>query len=404
MVTELIAVGTEILLGNIVNTNSAYLSEKCAELGLAVYYQSVVGDNPDRMKRVIKTALDRSDVIILTGGLGPTEDDLTKEITAEVMGFPLVEDLHTKELMEAYLKEYEKNHPQRRITKNNYKQTMVPKGSIVLDNHNGTAPGLIMEMVPMFEESVYPYLRKKQPEIIYSRMVKICGIGESQVAEEIQDLIEKQTNPTIAPYAKTGEVHLRITAKAEDEKKCKEMIKPIVHELKKRFGKDVFATKEEKTLEEAVVDLLKEKNMTLSLAESCTGGAVAARIVNVPGASEALMCGFVTYTNRAKRKCLGVKKSTLKNEGAVSAKCAKEMAKGGAKAAETDVCLSVTGLAGPGGGTEETPVGTVFMGCCCAGKTTTREFHFTGNRSRIRGQAVAQALTFIRDSLLECGE
>ena len=419
MVTELIAVGTEILLGNIVNTNSAYLSEKCAELGLAVYYQSVVGDNPDRMKSVIKTALDRSDVIILTGGLGPTEDDLTKEITAEVMGFPLVEDAHTRELMEAYLKEYEKNHPQRRITKNNYKQTMVPEGAIVMDNHNGTAPGLIMEkkgktaillpgppneMVPMFEESVYPYLRKKQPEIIYSRMVKISGIGESQVAEEIQDLIDKQTNPTIAPYAKTGEVHLRVTAKAEDEKKCKEMIKPIVRELKKRFGKNVFATREDKTLEEAVVYLLKEKNMTLSLAESCTGGAVAARIVNVPGASDALMCGYVTYTNRAKRKCLGVKKSTLNKEGAVSAKCAKEMAKGGAKAARTDVCLSVTGLAGPGGGTKETPVGTVFMGCTCAGKTTTREFHFTGNRSRIRGQAVAQALTFIRDSLLECEE
>ena len=419
MVTELIAVGTEILLGNIVNTNSAYLSEKCAELGLAVYYQSVVGDNPDRMKSVIKTALDRSDVIILTGGLGPTEDDLTKEITAEVMGFPLVEDAHTRELMEAYLKEYEKNHPQRRITKNNYKQTMVPEGAIVMDNHNGTAPGLIMEkkgktaillpgppneMVPMFEESVYPYLRKKQPEIIYSRMVKISGIGESQVAEEIQDLIDKQTNPTIAPYAKTGEVHLRVTAKAEDEKKCKEMIKPIVRELKKRFGKNVFSTREDKTLEEAVVDLLKEKNMTLSLAESCTGGAVAARIVNVPGASDALMCGYVTYTNRAKRKCLGVKKSTLNKEGAVSAKCAKEMAKGGAKAARTDVCLSVTGLAGPGGGTKETPVGTVFMGCTCAGKTTTREFHFTGNRSRIRGQAVAQALTFIRDSLLECEE
>ena len=419
MVTELIAVGTEILLGNIVNTNSAYLSEKCAELGLAVYYQSVVGDNPDRMKSVIKTALDRSDVIILTGGLGPTEDDLTKDITAEVMGFPLVEDAHTRELMEAYLKEYEKNHPQRRITKNNYKQTMVPEGAIVMDNHNGTAPGLIMEkkgktaillpgppneMVPMFEESVYPYLRKKQPEIIYSRMVKISGIGESQVAEEIQDLIDKQTNPTIAPYAKTGEVHLRVTAKAEDEKKCKEMIKPIVRELKKRFGKNVFATREDKTLEEAVVDLLKEKNMTLSLAESCTGGAVAARIVNVPGASDALMCGYVTYTNRAKRKCLGVKKSTLNKEGAVSAKCAKEMAKGGAKAARTDVCLSVTGLAGPGGGTKETPVGTVFMGCTCAGKTTTREFHFTGNRSRIRGQAVAQALTFIRYSLLECEE
>ncbi len=416
MVTELIAVGTEILLGNIVNTNSAYLSEKCAELGLAVYYQSVVGDNPERMKNVIKTALERSDVIILTGGLGPTEDDLTKEITAEVMGFTLVEDIHTRELMEAYLREYEKNHPQRRITKNNYKQTMVPEGSLVLDNHNGTAPGLIMEkngktaillpgppneMIPMFEEAVYPYLRKNQPEVIYSRMVKICGIGESQVAEEIQDLIEKQSNPTIAPYAKTGEVHLRVTARAKNEKKCKEMIKPVVRELKKRFGSNVFATKEEKSLEEAVVDILKEKNMTLSLAESCTGGAVAARIVNVSGASEVLMCGYVTYTNRAKRACLGVKKSTLKKEGAVSAKCAREMAKGGAKAAKTDVCLSVTGLAGPGGGTGETPVGTVFMGCTCAGKTAAREFHFTGNRSRVRGQAVAQALTFIRDSLLK---
>lgn len=416
MVTELIAVGTEILLGNIVNTNSAYLSEKCAELGLAVYYQSVVGDNPERMKNVIKTALERSDVIILTGGLGPTEDDLTKEITAEVMGFTLVEDIHTRELMEAYLREYEKNHSQRRITKNNYKQTMVPEGSLVLDNHNGTAPGLIMEkngktaillpgppneMIPMFEEAVYPYLRKNQPEVIYSRMVKICGIGESQVAEEIQDLIEKQSNPTIAPYAKTGEVHLRVTARAKNEKKCKEMIKPVVRELKKRFGSNVFATKEEKSLEEAVVDILKEKNMTLSLAESCTGGAVAARIVNVSGASEVLMCGYVTYTNRAKRACLGVKKSTLKKEGAVSAKCAREMAKGGAKAAKTDVCLSVTGLAGPGGGTGETPVGTVFMGCTCAGKTAVREFHFTGNRSRVRGQAAAQALTFIRDSLLK---
>ena len=419
MITELISVGTEILLGNIVNTNSAYLSEKCALLGLSVYYQDVVGDNEGRMRDVIRTALDRSDVVILTGGLGPTEEDITKEVTADLMGMPLKEDSHSRKLIDKYLKEYEKNNPQRRITKNNYKQAMVPEGAIVLDNHNGTAPGLILEkkgktaillpgppneLKPMFEEYVVPYLQKNQPEIIVSQMVKISGIGESQVAEEIQDLIEKQTNPTIAPYAKTGEVHLRITAKAENEKKCKEMIKPIVHELKKRFGKDVFATKEEKTLEEAVVDLLKEKNMTLSLAESCTGGAVAARIVNVPGASEVLMCGFVTYTNRAKRKCLGVKKSTLKNEGAVSAKCAKEMAKGGAKAAETDVCLSVTGLAGPGGGTEETPVGTVFMGCCCAGKTTTREFHFTGNRSRIRGQAVAQALTFIRDSLLECGE
>lgn len=416
MITELISVGTEILLGNIVNTNSAYLSEKCAQLGLSVYYQTVVGDNEERMKSVIKTALDRSDVIILTGGLGPTEDDLTKEVTAEVMGFTLIEDAHTKELLEKYMKQYEANNPQRRITKNNYKQAMVPQGALILDNHNGTAPGLILEkngktaillpgppneMKPMFEEYVFPYLRKKQPEIIYSQMIKICGIGESQVAEDIDDLIKSQDNPTIAPYAKTGEVHLRVTAKGENEKECKKMIKPVVRELKVRFGKNIFATDENKTLEEAVVDMLKDQQLTLALAESCTGGAVAARIVNVPGASDAFTHGYVTYSNRAKRKCLGVKKSTLKTEGAVSAKCAKEMAKGGCFVSGADICLSVTGLAGPDGGTEETPVGTVFMGCCYNSQVITREYHFTGNRSKIREQATAHALALLRDCIME---
>ena len=376
MITELVAVGTEILLGNIVNTNSAYLAEKCAQLGLSLYYQTVVGDNEQRMKDTIKTALDRSDVVILTGGLGPTEDDLTKEITAEVMGLPLVEDAHSRELLDAYLKQYEKNDAQRRITSNNYKQAMVPQGALVLDNHNGTAPGLIIEkngktaillpgppneLKPMFEEEVFPYLRKKQPEIIYSQMVKICSIGESQVAEEIQDLIEQQSNPTIAPYAKTGEVHLRVTAKAENEKECKKLIKPVVRELKSRFGKNIFATEEKKTLEEAVVDMLKDQKLTLSLAESCTGGAIASRIVNVPGASEVFLQGMVTYSNRAKRKSLGVKKNTLKTYGAVSEKCAKEMAKGGCFVTKTDICLSVTGIAGPDGGTKEKPVSDCIL-------------------------------------------
>lgn len=416
MITELLSVGTEILLGNIVNTNSAYLSEKCAQLGLSVYFQSVVGDNEERMKAVIQTALDRSDVVILTGGLGPMEDDLTKEITAEVMGFPLVEDSHTMERLEVYLNQFKKNQAGRKITANNYKQALVPEGAIVLDNQNGTAPGLIMEkdgktaillpgppgeMKPMFEEQVFPYLREKQPEIIYSQMVKICGIGESQVAEEIQDLIAGQNNPTIAPYAKTGEVHLRITAKAKDEKSCKKMIKPIVKELKSRFGKHVFAVDEKKTLEESVVDLLKKKGLTLSLAESCTGGALAARIVNVSGASEVFGQGFVTYSNQAKRNSLGVKKSTLKIHGAVSHKCAKEMAKGGCRAADADVCLSVTGIAGPLGGTKEKPVGTVFMGCCVKGRTITQEFHFTGNRARIREQSVASALALLRSCMMD---
>ncbi|MDY3086078.1 MAG: competence/damage-inducible protein A [Blautia sp.] len=416
MIAEIVTVGTEILLGNIVNTNSAYLAVECANLGLTVYYQSVVGDNEERMKAVIRTALDRSDVVILTGGLGPTEDDLTKEVTAEVMGMPLVEDAHSRERIERYMKEYKKNNSQRRITSNNYKQALVPEGALVLDNHNGTAPGLILEkdgkiaillpgppveLKPMFTEEVYPYLRKKQPEIIYSQVVKICGIGESQVAEDIQDMIQAQTNPTIAPYAKVGEVHLRITAKASDEKEGKKLIKPVVRELKRRFGRNIFATEAEKTLEEAVVDMLRDQQLTLALAESCTGGEIAARIVNVPGASQVFTHGFVTYSNRAKRKCLGVKKATLKLEGAVSAKCAKEMAKGGCNAAEADICLSITGLAGPDGGTKETPVGTVFMGCCYNGKVVTREFHFTGNRTKIRQQATAHALAFLRECMME---
>ena len=309
MITELISVGTEILLGNIVNTNSAYLSEMCARLGMDLYYQTVVGDNEERMKHTVKMALERSDTIILTGGLGPTQDDLTKEVVAQVLGMELVEDEHTHWRIEEYMENYAKNIPNRKITDNYWKQAMVPKGAIVLDNANGTAPGLILEkngktaillpgppneLKPMFEEQVYPYLRKKQPDIFYSQLVKICNIGESQIAAEIQDLIENQTNPTIAPYAKTGEVHLRITARAKDEKEGKKLVKPLVRELKIRFGKNIYATDERKTLEEAVVDLLKDQKLKLSLVESWTGGGVAERIVNLPGGAEVFGAGFVT--------------------------------------------------------------------------------------------------------------
>lgn len=416
MTAEIISVGTEILLGNIINTNSAYLAEKCALLGLSMYYQTVVGDNESRMKEAIRTALDRSDIVILTGGLGPTEDDLTKEVTAEIMGVALKEDPHTRELLDIYLEQYQKNDSHRRITANNYKQAMVPDSAIVIDNHNGTAPGLIIEkngktavllpgppgeLKPMFEESVFPYLRKKQPEMILSRMIKICNIGESQVAEEIQDLIRSQTNPTIAPYAKTGEVHLRITSRGKTKNACEDLISPVVRELEHRFGANIFAESENTTLEESVAILLWERNLTLATAESCTGGAIAARIVNVPGASDVFTQGMVTYSNEAKQRCLGVKEETLQVHGAVSAECACEMAEGGCQAAGTDVCLSVTGIAGPGGGSKEKPVGTVFMGCCVNGKTFVREYHFTGNRSRVREQSVAHGLAFLRSCILE---
>lgn len=414
MVAELISVGTELLLGNIVNTNASYLAEQCANLGLSVYYQSVVGDNKERMCEVIKTAVERSDIVVLSGGLGPTQDDITKNVAAKVMGREMVEDSHTRERIQEYFDKLYASHSDKEITDNNWLQAQIPRDAIVLDNENGTAPGLIIEenekcvillpgppneLMPMFVNQVYPYLEKKQPEIIYSKMVKICGIGESAAETMIQDMIEQQTNPTIAPYAKTGEVHLRVTAKANSKEEAKTLIKPILQELKLRFGKYIYTMKENVTLEENVVALLKKKGWTLTTAESCTGGALAARLINVSGISEVYEEGFITYSNGAKNKYLNVKKSTLKRVGAVSAKTAKEMARGGCKAAGADVCVAITGIAGPDGGNAEKPVGLVYIACCANGKTKVEENHFNGNRSRIREQAVVSALTLLRNCL-----
>ena len=335
MTVEMISVGTEILLGNIVNTNAAYLAEKCALLGLSCYYQSVVGDNEERLEDAIRLGLSRSDILILSGGLGPTKDDLTKEVTAKVFGRELYEDAHTKERIQQYFRQVHSNQ----VTPNNWKQALVPEGAKVVDNHNGTAPGLILEenekiaillpgppneIKPMFEQDIAPYLNKLQPEGIYSKMAKICSIGESKAETMISDLMDAQTNPTIAPYAKTGEVHLRVTARAKDEQEGKKLVKPVIRELKKRFGEMVYTTKEERTLEEAVVKLLKKNKMSITCAESCTGGLLAGRIVNVAGASSVFQTGYVTYANQAKRRLLGVKKSTLREFGAVSTQTAKD--------------------------------------------------------------------------------
>lgn len=412
MVAELISVGTEILLGTIVNTNASFLAEKCALLGLSIYYQSVVGDNEKRLEETLKTALDRSDVVILSGGLGPTQDDLTKETVARVMNRELVLDKHSKERIE----EYFKKSRTKTITENNWKQALIPKGAIVVDNDNGTAPGVIIEeggksvillpgppneLIPMFNKDIYPYLNKLQPEIILSSMVKICGVGESTVETMIKDLIDSQTNPTVAPYAKTGEVHLRVTAKAKDEEEAKKLIKPVVKELKARFGSKVFTTDENETLEEAVIRLLKKYELKVTTAESCTGGLLAGRLVNVPGVSEVFREGFVTYSNRAKRKMLDVQKSTIKKYGAVSEKTAKEMAKGGVFATDSDVCVAITGVAGPDGGSEEKPVGLVYIACYINDKVTVKEFNFKGNRSKIREQSVVNALILLREAILD---
>ena len=412
MTVEVISVGTELLLGNIVNTNARFLAEKCALLGLAMYNQVVVGDNEERLKDAVYTAVGRSDIVILTGGLGPTEDDLTKETCAKVMETALVEDPHTKERIQ----EYFKNSTFKKITDNNWKQAMVPQGAMVLDNDNGTAPGLIMEkygkhlillpgppgeMIPLFNGQVEPYLAKLRPELIVSKMVKICGIGESQVEDRLLDLIDSQTNPTIATYAKTGEVHVRVTASAPDRETADKLIRPVVKEIKKRLGICVYSTKAEETLEMAVVRLLKKYELTVATAESCTGGLVSGRIVNVPGASDVFREGFVTYSNKAKRKHLDVSKNTLKKYGAVSKETAKEMAIGGAFATDSDLCVAITGLAGPDGGTEEKPVGMVYMACCLGGKVTVEKYQFKGNRQKIREQSVVRALDLVRRTILE---
>ncbi len=411
MTVELICVGTELLLGNIVNTNAAFISEKCAMLGLSMYYQSVVGDNEGRLEELLKTAWNRSDVVILSGGLGPTQDDLTKETAAKVMGRPLVEDARARREIEDFMAKRG-----RLVTENNWKQAMVPKGSLVLYNPNGTAPGIIMEdgekcmillpgppneLVPMFEEQVYPYLHRMQPEIICSKMVKLCGIGESSAETKILDLIERQSNPTVAPYAKTGEVHLRITAKAKSEQEAYRLMEPVEQELRARFGDLIYTDEPEVTLEMAIYELLKANGLTVTTAESCTGGLLAGRLINVPGISQYLKEGYVTYSNEAKEKLLGVPAETLKRHGAVSPQTAEAMAEGGAKAADADLCIAVTGIAGPDGGTEEKPVGLVYMSCYCRGTCYTEKNQYTGSRSKIREYSVASALTLLRRAILD---
>lgn len=411
MTVELLCVGTELLLGNIVNTNAAYLAEGCAALGLSCYHQSVVGDNEERLEEAVKLALKRADIVILSGGLGPTKDDITKEVTARAFGRALHEDAHTKERISGYFRHMKTAG----VTENNWKQALVPEGAIVVDNHNGTAPGLIIEggektaillpgppneLKPMFEEAIAPYLNKLVPEGIYSRMIKLCGIGESKAETMIADLMERQTNPTIAPYAKTGEVHLRVTAKAKNEEEADRLLEPVTKELYRRFGDMIYTEDEKVSLEDAVAALLMDQKLTLTTAESCTGGKLAGRIVNVAGVSDVYNEGYITYSNDAKSRLLGVSSETLEKYGAVSAETAKEMAGGAARAAGADAALSVTGIAGPDGGTKEKPVGLVYIGCYLKGHTRVEEFRFTGNREKNRDYAVVRALTLLREELL----
>lgn len=410
MKAEIIAVGTEILLGDIINSNAQYLAKELAALGIDMYYQQVVGDNEKRILHAFDEAYSRSDIIITTGGLGPTDDDLTKEVAAKYFNKELLTDEESIEKIKNYFK-----FRQRKMTPNNLKQGLIPEGSIVINNNNGTAPGVIIEennkimiilpgppreMKPMFEETVRPYLQERSDSVLVSKMIKILGIGESAVAEDVKDLMDAQTNPTIAPYAKEVGVMLRVTAKAESEEGALRLITPIEEEIKKRLGDNVYAT-EDISIEDVVAKLLISKKLTISTAESCTGGMIAGTLINYPGISEVFLEGAVTYSNEAKHKRLGVKNETLDKYGAVSEETAREMAIGIANTAGTDVSIVTTGIAGPDGGTEEKPVGLVYIGVYVKGQVTVQKHIFNGNRSRIRLQATITGLDMLRRILIK---
>lgn len=410
MEAEIIAVGTEILLGDILNTNAQYLALQLAELGIDVHYQTVVGDNPQRLEDTIFHAFSRANLIITTGGLGPTEDDLTKETGAKYFDEELVLDERALKRIEKYF-----NRIGKEMTENNRKQAYVPKNGKVLYNDNGTAPGIMIEKngkllvmlpgppketVPMFEEQVKPYLAQKQEYTFVSRILRVAGVGESSMETAVKDLIDSQTNPTIAPYAKDSESLLRITAKAKTKEEAEDKIAPIAEEIYHRFGHNVYG-EGETNMQTVVAELLIQKHKTIATAESCTGGAIASALVEYSGVSSVFLDGCVTYSNEAKQRRLGVREETLQKYGAVSHETAREMAEGAAKTAGTNIGLSTTGVAGPDGGTEQKPVGLVYVGLCIDGVTQTKEYHFVGNREKIRVRAVHAALDWLRRELLK---
>ena len=408
MTAEVIAVGTELLLGDILNTNARYLARELAKIGVNVYFQTVVGDNRARLLDAYKAAFGRADIVIATGGLGPTEDDLTKETAAEYFGLDL--ELHEPS-WEKIRGIFRNMHSNMSLT--NKKQAMMPKGCVILENDNGTAPGCCIEKdgkllfllpgppnecVPMYEHTVAPILKPRSGAVLASKTLKICGIGESQAEEMLKDLIDTQKNPTIAPYAKTSEVWFRITASGAGEAEAHAAMNPVLEEVRRRFGENIYG-EDDDTLEGAVVKALLDKGLTIACAESCTGGALTSKLVDCPGVSAALLEGAVTYSNEAKMKRLGVKAETLEKYGAVSAQTASEMAAGIARTSGADVGVSTTGVAGPDGGTPEKPVGLVYVGLCVKGEASALELHLTGNRAKVRTRTVVTALDSLRRAL-----
>lgn len=404
-VCELISVGTEILLGDILNTDAQYLSIELAKLGISVIHQSTVGDNRERLLAQLDEAAKRSDIIILSGGLGPTPDDLTKEVCCEFFGEEMFLHVPTVEKIKEYF-----SSKGIEMAQNNLKQAMLPKDCVIFPNDNGTAPGMAIEkdgvhilvlpgppreLKPMFQNCAVPYLMQFSDRIIVSHNIRTFGIGESSMAERVNDLFDAQ-NPTVAPYAKDGEALLRVTAMAKTKEDAESLCEPIIEEIKKRLDAYVYGV-DYNCIEEAVVGMLKEHHLKVATAESCTGGLIAKRITDVPGASEVFECGIISYANGIKHKVLGVSEDNLNKCGAVSEPVAKQMAQGALKVSGADIAVSVTGIAGPDSDSTGKPVGLVYIGLADKENVWVREIRTSRrDRSYNRYVSASNALDMIR--------
>ncbi len=409
---EIITIGTEMLLGDLVDTNTAWISQRLAELGVGIYRHTTVGDNTERIVGALREASSRSALVVTTGGLGPTSDDLTNACLSTLTGREMVEYDEAREHVDTMFARFG-----RQPTANNYKQALFPTGTELIPNPVGTAmgalvewegtlfatlPGVPIEMKTMFGETLEPLIRARSEGSIVSKTLHFAGIGESALAEKVQDFLDA-TDPTVAPLAGQGRVRLRITTRAATEREAQVKIAPVEKEVIARLG-DYFFGEDGETLEGAVGRLLEERSATLALAESCTGGLLAKRLTDMPGSSAYFTEGLVTYSNESKERLLGVPHGLIAEHGAVSEAVAREMAEGARRVSGADYGLSVTGIAGPDGGTQEKPVGLVFVGISDAEDTFAEKVDLTAwarSRDSIRERSTNRALDLLRLRLQE---
>lgn len=416
MTAELIFVGTELLMGQVLNTNGQYLARQLSALGISCYRQTTVGDNMDRLEATIKEALSRADILITTGGLGPTQDDITKEATARALGKNLVMNGEAEEMVRLRFRMM--GHP---MGENNLTQALFTEDTVLLPNSQGTAPGAKVlagegkliyhlpgppsEMVPMFEAHVRPDLESLREIVLESRYLRVFGMGESDIDARLSDL-EQGANPSLSPYCGKGEVVLRATAGAKTREEAAALLDPLVETVRQRLGNALYRVDDHDkgSLAETVVQLLKEKGMTLSTAESLTGGMVSSAIVDVPGASAVLRGAIVAYTPEAKKYMLKVPYKILDQYGVVSDPCARAMAKGALSATGSDFAVAFTGLAGPEGDGSTAKVGTVYLAVASPTKTNVSLLHLSGGRNRVRTMAMLHGLNKLRYMLLNLPE